>query len=216
MHEFLSTFLGWPSIVFSIALAVVVIYWCLAIMGLVDWGEGVDMDVDMDAPGEIGLIASYVVAFGLSGVPFSIVVTLLAIVGWLLSMLASIWLLPWVPTLPLHLAAGLGLLLACAFLSIVISARLVRPLRGIFVTRWGTSSASLVGQECRILTGVVDERQGRAEVAQRGASINIRVWAASPNTLQRGSSAIICEYDAAAHRYLVQAIDHENNILPPV
>ena len=62
-----------------------------------------------------------------------------------------------------------------------------------------------MGQSCRILTGVVDEKQGRAEVAQRGAGINIRVWAPSPNTLRRGSTALILEYDAAAHRYLVQA-----------
>jgi len=210
MTEFLTVTLGFPTIIFSILLAVVMVYWLLAIIGLVDWGESID--IDMDAPGEVGLIASYVVAFGLSGVPFSIVVTLLAVGGWLLSTLAGIWLLPWVPTLPLQIAAGCGVLLACVFLSIVISARLVRPLRGLFVTRWGTQSASLVGQECRILTGIVDERQGRAEVAQpggRGAGINIRVWAPAPNTLARGSAAVIVEYDAALHRYLVQAANTE-------
>jgi len=208
MTQFLNIIFSFPTIVFSILLAVVLIYWLLAIMGLVDFGEN-SFDIDTDAVGEVGLIASYVVAFGLAGVPFSIVVTLLAVVGWLLSTLAGIWLLPWVPTLPLQIAAGCVLLLACAALSIVISARLVRPLRGMFVTRYGANSASLVGQSCRILTGAVDERQGRAEVAQRGAGINIRVWAPVPNTLTRGSNAVIVEYDAAAHRYLVQAAGDE-------
>jgi len=211
MTEFIAITLGFPTIIFSILLAVVLIYWLLAIIGLVDMGEN-SFDIGADAVGEMGMIASYVVAFGLSGVPFSIVVTLLTVVGWTLSTLAGIWLLPLVPTWPLQIAAGVVLLVACAFLSVVISARLVRPLRGMFTTRWGTQSAALVGQPCRILTGIVDEHQGRAEVAQpsgRGAGINIRVWASAPNALTRGSAAVIVEYDAGTHRYLVQAKDAE-------
>jgi len=211
MREFLSVILGFPTFVFSLLLVVVLVYWLLAIVGLVDFGES-DIDLDIgqhaDTPGDhLGAIASYVVAFGLSGVPFSIVVSLLVVVGWTLSTFASIWLLAWVPTLPLQVAAGLAVLLASAALSLVITARLVRPLRGVFTTRYGLHSADLVGQPCRILTGIVDEKQGRAEVAQRGAGINIRVWAPSPNTLRRGSQALVLEYDAAAHRYLVQPLD---------
>lgn len=211
MREFLSVILGFPTFVFSLLLVVVLVYWLLAIAGLVDFGES-DIDLDIgqhaDTPGDhLGAIASYVVAFGLSGVPFSIVVSLLVVVGWTLSTFASIWLLTWVPTLPLQVAAGLAVLLASAALSLVITARLVRPLRGAFTTRYGLHSADLVGQPCRILTGIVDEKQGRAEVAQRGAGINIRVWAPSPNTLRRGSQALVLEYDATTHRYLVQPLD---------
>ena len=211
MSEFLAATLGFPTIVFSILLAVVLVYWLLAIVGLVDFGE-TDVDLDIgehaDMPGDdLGTIASYVVAFGLTGVPFSIVVSLLVVVAWTISTLAAIWLMPWVPTTLLQIGVGVVLLALSAAASIVITARLIRPLRGAFVTKYGTHSADLVGQSCRILTGVVDETQGRAEVAQRGAGINIRVWAPSPNPLQRGSTALIVEYDATAHRYLVQPVD---------
>lgn len=211
MSEFLAATLGFPTIVFSILLAVVLVYWLLAIVGLVDFGE-TDVDLDIgehaDMPGDdLGTIASYVVAFGLTGVPFSIVVSLLVVVAWTISTLAAIWLMPWVPTTLLQIGVGVVLLALSAAASIIITARLIRPLRGAFVTKYGTHSADLVGQSCRILTGVVDEKQGRAEVAQRGAGINIRVWAPSPNTLQRGSTALIVEYDATAHRYLVQPVD---------
>ena len=37
------------------------------------------------------------------------------------------------------------------------------------------------------------------------AGINIRVWAHTPNTLTKGSAAIILEYDATRARYLIQA-----------
>ena len=47
-----------------------------------------------------------------------------------------------------------------------------------------------------------------AEISRRGASLNIRVWAPTPNTLKRGSHALILEYDEVAGRYLIAA--HED------
>jgi hypothetical protein len=146
------------------------------------------------------------VAFGLHGVPFSIVVSLLVLVGWTLTFLAGVTVLAWVPTDILKWLVGLVVLVVAFALSIVITARLVRPLRGLFVHHTAQSNASLVGQTCRVLTGTVDERQGRAEVAQRGASLNIRVWSPSPNSLKRGDTALITEYDAGTHRYLVMPL----------
>src|SRR5690606_232379 len=122
MREFLSVVFGFPTILYSLALAVVLVYWIAAIVGLVDFGErSIDLDIaehaDVSAD-DLGTIAGYVVAFGLSGVPFSIVVTLLVVIGWTLSTLAGIWLLAWVPTLPLQILAGLAVLAACFALSI--------------------------------------------------------------------------------------------------
>jgi hypothetical protein len=198
---------AFPTALYTVLLGVVLVYWLLAIIGMVDFeSSGIDLDIETHADAsvdELGTIASYVVAFGLHGVPFSIVVSLLVLVGWTLSFLAGVTLLTWVPTDILKWLVGVVVLLVAFALSIVITARLVRPLRGLFVHHTAQSNASLVGQTCRVLTGMVDERQGRAEVAQRGASINIRVWSPSPNSLKRGDAALITEYDPGTHRYLV-------------
>ena len=201
---------AFPTAIYTVLLGVVLVYWLLAIIGMVDFeSSGIDLDIETHADAavdDLGTLASYVVAFGLHGVPFSIVVSLLVLVGWTLSFLAGVTVLAWVPTDILKWLVGLVVLVVAFALSIVITARLVRPLRGLFVHHTAQSNASLVGQTCRVLTGTVDERQGRAEVAQRGASINIRVWSPSPNTLQRGDSALITEYDAGTHRYLVMPL----------
>ncbi len=198
---------AFPTAIYTVLLGVVLVYWLLAILGMVDFeSSGIDLDIETHADAsvdDLGTIASYVVAFGLHGVPFSIVVSLLVLVGWTLSFLAGVTLLAWVPTDILRWAVGAVVLLVSAALSVVITARIVRPLRGLFVHHTAQSNASLVGKTCKVLTGVVDERQGRAEVAQRGAGINIRVWSPSPNTLKRGDAALITEYDAGSHRYLV-------------
>ncbi|MGP1425919.1 MAG: ubiquinone biosynthesis protein [Ottowia sp.] len=222
MSSLFAALTSFPAVVYTVLLGVVLVYWLLAIIGLVDFEAGADMDIGADAAdaGDIGDagdggpeglsgLAAWLVAFGLNGVPFSIVASLLALVGWFLTGMASLTLLPLVPD-ALRWAAGAGVLLAAAALSIVIAAQLVRPMRGLFVTHRAISNAALVGQVCKVLTGVVDERQGRAEVAQRGAGINIRVWAPAPNSLRRGDAALITEYDSARQRYRIDALppDH--------
>ncbi|RRD56190.1 ubiquinone biosynthesis protein [Comamonadaceae bacterium OH2545_COT-014] len=209
--SFLSAVSAFPTAIYTVLLGVALVYWVLALLGMVDFeSSSIDLDISAHAdasPDSLGQIASYVLAFGLGGVPFSIALSLLALTGWTLSCLAGMWLLPLLPAGPMHWLAALAALLASAALAVVITARLVRPLRRLFVTHNAPSHAALVGQVCRILTGVVDERQGRAEVAQRGASLNIRVWAPRPNTLARGQQALIVEYDAASQRFLVQPLD---------
>ena len=214
MSEFLSVIFGFPTAVFTVLLIVVLFYWLLAIFGLVDLGEhdinagevGDPSHLHTDAHSDdLGTLAGYLVAFGLNGVPISVVASLLVLVAWTISALSAIWFLHWVPTDLLRWVAGAAVLLAAAGLSLVITARLVRPLRGVFRTHYATTHASLVGQECTIWTSVVTEKIGRAEVAQRGAPLNIRIWSDAPNSLKRGDKAVIVEYDATAQRYRVEA-----------
>jgi hypothetical protein len=209
MSEFLATAFGFPTVIFTALLGVVLFYWALAIVGLVDFTHhGLDFDVDIHThvdgdASEISTLASYVVAMGLNGVPFSVVVSLIVLFAWTLACVASVWLMPLVPTTVLQAAAGLGIALVAVALSIVATARAIRPLRPLFVTHGAKTNASLVGLPCKVVTGSVDDKVGRAEVQQRGAAINVRVWASTPNTFARGSSARLVEYDAATARYRI-------------
>jgi hypothetical protein len=233
MSEFLSVIFGFPTAVFTVLLIVVLFYWLLATFGLVDLGEHGDLG-DVGDAGNLGIghaghvghghvhadgatgghghthadnastLAGYLVAFGLNGVPISVVVSLLVLVAWTISALSAIWFVRWVPTELLRWVAGAAVLLASAGLSLFITARLVRPLRGVFRTQYATTHAQLVGQICVIWTSEVNDKVGRAEVAQHGAPLNIRIWAETPNALKRGDQALIVEYDAAAKRYRVE------------
>jgi hypothetical protein len=207
MGNFIDAAFGYPTAIYTALLGVVLIYWVLAIVGLVDFeASGLDIEIqhaDGDA-GDIGTLASYVVAMGLNGVPFSIVVSLIVLVSWTVSCLAGMWVLPRVPTMLLNIVAATAVLLMSFAMSIVVTARLVRPMRALFVTHAALANASLVGQSCKVLTGTVDEKVGRAEVQQRGAGINIRVWARTPNAFAKGSTARITDYDAGSGRYLIE------------
>ncbi|MCZ4306049.1 hypothetical protein O4G98_15045 [Zoogloeaceae bacterium G21618-S1] len=199
MIEFLDAATRFPTAIFTALLCVVIFYWLLALVGLFDLDAG-SLDGGID---DIGVVASYLVAFGLNGVPFSIVVSLIILISWTLSCLAGMWVLPLLPTATLGALAGIGTLIVSFALSLPVTAWLLRPLRGLFVTHSARSNAALVGEHCKVLSQTVDAHFGRAEVHTRGASLNIKVWAEQPNTLHRGATARIVDYDPAGERYQI-------------
>lgn len=211
MSGLLQAILGFPAVIFTVLLGVVLMYWLMAMLGAVDIEAGdvdadidaVDMDTDADA--DIGTLASYVVAFGLNGVPISVAFSLIVLVGWTLAGIAT----QYINLLPgqwLRWGAGLVAMVAILAVSIVITAQLIRPLRKLFVTHGAQSNASLVGAYCVVLTGQVDTQQGRAEIRRRGAGINIRVWADDGNGLARGDRALVTEYDEEKNAYRIERV----------
>lgn len=206
LWQLLSSF---PTAIPTALLGVLLVYWMLSIVGLVDIGESVGFHADgVDGAHElpdVHTLAGYLVALGLGGVPLSVAASVLVFCTWLATALLHQYLLAWVPTAPLRMAAGAGVLLFAGALSIPIAARVLKPLRGLFVKHAARTNESLVGLDCRITTGSVDRSFGRADVDAHGASINIRVWAAVPNALDKGARAIIVAYDPATQQYEVQA-----------
>ena len=207
MTNFLDAAIAYPTMIYTVLLVVVLFYWLLAIVGLVDLeSSGLEIETELQADadvGDLGTLAGFLVALGINGVPFSIVVSLMVLLSWMFSCLFGMWLLPLVPTAPLGAVAGTAVLILCPLLALPLTARLIRPMRGLFVTHTAISNHSLVGSSCKVLTGHVDEKFGRAEVSTRGTGVNIAVWAETPNDLVKGSVARIIEYDPARQRYLI-------------
>lgn len=205
MVEFVDAATTFPTAILTALLAAVVVYWLLAVIGLVDFDDG-GLELDLDTEGlDLGTVASYLVAFGLSGVPISVVVSMILLISWTLCCLAAMWILPLLPGALLGMAGGVIALLLSFALSLPLTAAALRPLRGLFVTHGARSNVSLVGETCKVLSQTVDEGFGRAEVNTRGASLNIKVWAQVPNELKRGTLARILDYDATKGGYLIVA-----------
>ena len=165
-----------------------------------------DGDVETNADGEarnIGTLASWLISLGLTGVPFSVVVSLLTLFSWVICCFATLWLLPLVPTEILRFAAGTAICIASFALSTPITAACVRPLRKLFVVHRAITNADLVGRECIVFTGSVDEKFGRAEIPTHGSSYHISVVAKTPNNLKRGDTAIVVSYDEDKQLYLI-------------
>lgn len=203
---FMDAALSYPTGLLSALLAVVLVYWLLALVGLVDFEtDGLAWQADVEA-GDLSGAAALLVGLGLGGVPFSIAVSLVVLVAWTFCSLVAMWVLPSEPGLLMRWVAGAGVLLLSLAWGVLLTSRLIRPLRPLFQIHAAQANVDLVGQACTVLTGSVDEKLGQAEIHQSGASLRIRVWAPSPNAFKRGAIARIAEYDAARGRYRIEVV----------
>lgn len=209
MNSFLDLLTHFPGLVPSVLIGALLVFWLLAIAGVLDFdsfGPHFDghLDLHHDVGGDHAEAPETLMALGLDKLPFSIVISGIVFFWWLLTLLAVALLWRYLP-LPVWLAGSL-ILVAALVLAVPLAARTLRPLKPLFVVHVSARQESVIGKPCKILTLSVDERFGQAEVALgQGAPLNVRVYADTPNTLTKGSSALIIDVDAKTGRYRVEA-----------
>lgn len=212
MTEFLTAILAFPTVVFTILLGVVVLYWLFVLLGALDiellgHGDGHDLHVDghahfdgdghagghghdaHDAHDGDGGAEGLIQALGLSGVPVTVMLSILILTAWSFCVGAMRF---------LGSGSAGWLVTAAALLSfaaaIPLTSLLVRPLRRLFVTLPAPRHRDLLGKVCTITTLRVDERYGQAEIEDGGAGLIVQVRSNGPVSLARGDRAIIFDY----------------------
>jgi hypothetical protein len=232
MSDLLQLLLGFPLVVLTAVLVVVILYWLLVILGALDVEvldlRGVDEVLDGvldagggepgaaaadageggEAPRGAGGLAGLLTALGLSGVPLTISLSAVVFFTWLLTLLALLVLRGVLPSLAVGPLLG-GLVVALAFVLALVVAGLtvVRPLRPAFLTAQAPHRHDAVGRACTIVSTRVDAQSGRAEIEDGGAGLLAEVRCFAPNTLTRGSRAVVFHYDRRAELYHVVPAD---------
>ncbi|MBK9656949.1 MAG: ubiquinone biosynthesis protein [Rhodanobacteraceae bacterium] len=211
MNSFLDLLTHFPGLVPSVLMGALLVFWLLAIAGVLDFDSfGPHFDTDVDLPehggGEHSEAPETLMALGLDKLPFSIVISGIVFFWWLLTLLAVALAWKWIP-LPAWIAGSL-ILVAALVVAVPLAAKALRPLKPLFVVHVSAKQESVLGKACKILTLSVDEKFGQAEVTVgSGAPLNVRVWAETPNTLTKGSSALIIDLDPKSGRYRVEAYE---------
>jgi hypothetical protein len=212
--EFISVVAGFPTVVFSVLLAVIFLYWLLAIAGAVDidvldFDVDMDTDFDADAPG-IGGLTGLLSTLGLSGPPVTVILSLLIVLSWLLSYFSSAHLLSLFSTGTLHYIVGAVLSVLCLAVSIPITALIIKPLKGMFVVHGAKSKSHYTGSLCKITTLEVTDKFGQAEIDDGEAGIIISVRNRYPNDLKKGDKAVVISYDQNKGVYEVEPVPESN------
>ncbi len=205
MNEFTAIVTTFPTVVFSLALIVVVLFWGLAIIGVVDidvFDLDIEIDAETDASG-VGPLAGLLLRFGLGGVPVTIVVSVLVLLAWLICYFASAYLLSWLPGGWLYTLAGAVVLAACVAIAFPITAMSLRPMKDLFRGETATLNTELVGRQCEVRSLEVTDSFGQGNVADGGAGLLINIRAAVPNNLGKGDLVAITAYDATTRTYTV-------------
>jgi len=223
VNELIQASLQFPTVVFTIVLGVVLVYWLFVLVGALDIDLlGGDVDVDVDVSGAAKGVGELITGgakaggealhgdldgdvdgglwhgLGLGDVPVTISVSLIVLIAWCASLLGA------------HYIAGTAgwqhavVLVVALVIALPIAAVLVRPLAPVFAVKEGKSNADYIGHACTITTGRVDDGFGQATIEDGGSVLVIQVRCDRPGALQRGDKGLIIEFDRARQAYLVE------------
>ena len=216
MAEFLNQAFTFPTIIFSILLGFVVLYWLFVIIGALDLDvldaaaglDGAEGALDGVAEGATeaaaeaagvesvgGGLPAVLSALGLTGVPVTISFSLFVFLAWFLTFAGMNLLSDNGPDFSTPLVAGGAVALAALGLSIAGTALAIRPMRRFFITHHAIKKHSLVGKVCTVITLKVDRTFGEAELEDGGSSLLLQARCSKENALTRGSKALIFDYD---------------------
>lgn len=182
MSDFFTAILAFPTVLFTIPLGVVLLYWLLVLLG------GLDLDLFDDGDG--GDPGGTLDLLGLGGVPATFALSVLVFVSWALCLLGTELL----ELRDVHPGVGTGVVALSVALSLPLAALVVKPLRRFFELDRAVEHGSLVGKVCTVKTLRVDERYGQAEIADGGAGLLVQVRAQPDLGLKQGDRAIVYEY----------------------
>ena len=213
MTEFLTTALTFPTLLYSILLAFCVVYWLLAATGLVDSDtihgllhhhDGLDgmhtHHHHETATDSTGMIAR----LGLSGVPFMLILSVLAFFGWLITYFAQLLFLQFLPD-PLRMLVGIGVLVAALLPGLLLTSLLLRPVARLIMQLRPPVPPSVLGKAGNVISPQVTEREGRAEFDDGGAGLILQVRAPPGVTFNRGERVVLLSFDEQRDSYAVIA-----------
>lgn len=196
MELFLSEVFSFPTLLFTIPLIILMLFWLMAFAGLVDI-EIFDIDADNDADSVAG---GWLETFGLDGVPLTVALTLVDIYAFAFTYLARKYISPLFDGILSATAIGFIVAMFAVIVAIPLAALCCKPLRKVFQTHEAVSKKDLGGVICTVTTQTVTESFGQA-TADDGMVYSVR--ANTPNDLCKGSRIVLLEYSTEHDSYIV-------------
>jgi len=212
MDQLFSVASQFPTVIYSTLLGIVVIYWLVGMLGLIDLDFAGDIEVEADIDGDIdvnvGGLTGLFLTFGLTGVPFTLVISIIILICWLISFYLQFYLLTWLPDGWLYYLMGAISNFVVFLISLPITAMVIRPLKGMFKSVETATSNHLVGKEATVATGKVTTTFGQARVFNEGAEILLDVRCDPEHSLSMGDKGLLIKYLTDSHTYIIAPYSH--------
>jgi hypothetical protein len=208
MDHFLTISFAFPTVIFTVILIFLAIYWFFIVLGLFDI-EFLDIDLDLDYGGEagtgsIGGVAGVLIALGLVGIPVTIILSFILLFAWLVVYMMSLYVLSHIEmTVWFWLAAAVTIVLALV-LAIPLTIIITKPMHRFFKVSYATRANELLGEVCIVTTSEVTDQFGEVELSKQGDFYIFQVRILAKNTLQKGDEVILVEYDKEQHLYYIE------------
>lgn len=211
MEQFLINITSFPTAIYSVLIVICLFFWLATVLGMSEF-ESFDGDVDfvdgLDIEGMesgdnsfMATLSGILVKFGLVGVPLTISITILSIVGWLISYYTVHFVMPFESGSIMRYVVGLPVFLITLYVSAKLTALFIRPLRPFFDNSQQDTEKYILGQTALVRTSRVDDGFGEAVLEDGGAGLILKVRATGSEKFKAGDRVVLFE-----------KIDIENNV----
>ncbi|WP_446470150.1 ubiquinone biosynthesis protein UbiH [Xenorhabdus stockiae] len=207
MELFLQNCLAFPVVIFSGLLLIVLFYWICAAFGLLDI-DILNIDVDGFDASDASVLAGWLTKLGLSGIPVTIIITLITLIGWPLGYFSEHLMLRFIETDLIRYLLGTVALFIVGFIALLLTTMLLRPLQPKLAKFNRSNSVdNLIGKIAEVRSPIVTEQRGEALMNNNGASLILQIRAPESDGITRGDRVVLISYDATTNSYTVVSED---------
>ncbi len=213
MDPFYQNIASFPTAVFTFVLAICVLYWLFAVLGVVDIDmldiDGLDIDgaeANFGAGNEASTanaLAGVMLKFGLHGVPVTIILSFLSLFGWLVSYYGVHFLSALIPSGLFRFLFGLLILMGAFWIAVLITAVIIKLLRPLFQKVEQQTIKRVLGQTAVVRTSKVTDSFGEAIFNDGGAGLILKVRTSNNQVFAKGDKVVLLEYLEASNIYRV-------------
>ena len=208
MDPFYQNISSFPTAIFTLVLAICILYWLLAVFGIVDLDilgfDALDADFDLDSEvSTANALAGVMLKFGLNGVPVTIIISFLSLFGWLASYYCMHYLAALIPAGVLFYLFGMLVLIASFWLAVLLTAMIVKLLHPFFRKVEQQTIKRILGQSAVVRTSKVTDSFGEAFLNDGGAGLILKVRSNNDQTFVKGDKVVLLEYLESDNVYRV-------------
>ncbi|WP_201596643.1 hypothetical protein [Psychrobacter vallis] len=199
----------YPTIIFTGLVMFVTLYWVVSLLGMADMdtvelGESGGEVADLSSA---GFFTGLMLKFGLYGVPLIIILSLVSLIGWLLSYLYTSFLHQNFDSGILYYVFGTGALIFVLVVSMWLTGMIISPIRKNIAKIPKRNSSNNVGKVAVVRTLSVTDKHGEAVLSDGGAGLILKIRSdINDNSLKQGDKVVLVEYLDEANTYRVTPV----------
>lgn len=202
----------YPTIIFTGLVMFVTLYWIVSLLGMADM-DSVDLgesggDADVSTLSSTGFFTGLMLKFGLYGVPLIIILSLISLIGWLLSYLYTSFLHQYFDSGVLYYLFGTGALIFVLVVSMWLTGIIISPIRKNIAKIPKRNASNNVGKIAVVRTLSVTDKHGEAELNDGGAGLILKIRSdTNDGLLKQGDRVMLVEYLKDANTYRVVVVE---------
>jgi len=206
MDPFYQNVSSFPTVIFTFFLVLFMLFWLVAVLGVVEIDAFDLPDIDMDSDANHvtpDAIAGLIMKFGLHGIPITITLSIVNLLAWFLSYYAVYFLGGVMGDGVFYFLFSIAIFFSALYVAVKVTSFIIAPLKPIFKKMEQSTEKLVMGQTAVVRTSRVDAGFGEAVLEDGGAGLILKVRSVGGSEFKKGDRVVLLEYIVEKNAYRV-------------